>query len=149
MTEAEEQGRGGTAGSLGDELAEAVRRQVAEVTETLRSQVERVQQDVADRARVAARGAGFVGAAGALGLLAAGALASLPLIALRKALPPTAVALVVAGGAAAGAFVLARRGLEQLKQAAPESVEQRIEQVQTDVVETLKARARPSERPPA
>lgn len=143
MSEPEErQGIGDAAASLGDDLAEAVRRQVDEVAETLRSEVERLQQEARERARVAARGAGFIGAAGGLGLVAAGALASLPLIALRKALPPVAVALIVAGGSAAGAFALARRGLEQLKDAAPESVEARIDQAQQDVVETLKDQAR-------
>lgn len=138
----EQHSAGAAAGSLGDELAEAVRRQVDEVTAALRTELDRLQQELADRSRTAARGAGFVGAAGALGLVSAGAVASLPLIALRKALPPAAVALLVAGGGAAGAFVLARRGLEQLKEAAPDSVEQRIEQAQGDVVETLKDQAR-------
>jgi hypothetical protein len=129
-------------GSIGDELAEAIRRQVDQVAEALRDEVERLQQEVSERGRAAARGAGYVGAAGALGLVAGGALASLPLIALRKVLPPTAVALLVAGGAAAGAFVLARRGLEQLKVAAPESVEQRLDEAGDEIADTLRAQAR-------
>jgi hypothetical protein len=42
------------------------------VAEALREEVERLQQEVADRGRAAARGAGYVGAAGALGLVAGG-----------------------------------------------------------------------------
>src|SRR4051794_35631237 len=106
--------------SIGDELAEMVRRQVDEVTQALRAEVARLQEEVAQRGRTAARGAGFVGAGGALGLVAAAALASLPLIALRKALPPSVIALLLAGGAAAGAASLLRRGLAYLKEAAPE-----------------------------
>jgi hypothetical protein len=52
------------------------------------------------------------------------------------------VALLVAGGAAAGAAFLARRGLEQLKEAAPESVEQRIDAAQDEIAQTLKDQAR-------
>jgi hypothetical protein len=88
--------------SFGDELADVVRRQVDEVTEALRAEIARLQEEVAHRGRTAARGAGFVGAAGALGLVSAAALASLPLIALRKALPPSLIAVLLAGGAAAG-----------------------------------------------
>jgi hypothetical protein len=131
----------GSASTLGDELAEAIKQQVDGVTEALRAELDRLQEEVAHRGRAAARGAGFVGAAGALGLVSAAALASLPLIALRKALPPTAVALLVAGGAAAGAAFLARRGFEQLMEAAPDSVEERIEQAQHDLADTLKQRA--------
>lgn len=82
------------------------------------------------------------GAAGALALVAVGALASLPLIAARKLLPPTAVALPVAAGAATGAAVLARRALEQLKEAAPAQVEERIQAAQEDLAQTLKREAR-------
>jgi hypothetical protein len=132
----------GQSGSLGDELAEAIRRQVDQVAEALREEVERLQQEMSERGRAAARGAGYVGAAGALGLVAGGALASLPLIALRKVLPPAAVALLVAGGATAGAIVLVRRGLEQLKVAAPDALEQRIDEAGDEIAETLRAQAR-------
>jgi Putative Actinobacterial Holin-X, holin superfamily III len=142
MTEHEpEDGVGTGPQSIADELAELVRRQVDEVTEALRGEIARVQEEVAQRGRTAARGAGFVGAAGALGLVSAAAVASLPLIALRKALPPSVIALALAGGAAAGAVPLLRRGLAYLKEAAPESVEQRINQVQDDIVQTLKTQA--------
>jgi hypothetical protein len=142
MAQREHDTREGMANSLGDDLAEAVRRQVDQVTEALRAEVARLQQEVSGRGRAAARGAGYVGAAGALALVAGGALASLPLIGLRKVLPPTAVAFLVAGGAAAGAALLARRGLEQLKEAAPESVEQRIDAAQEEIAQTLKDQAR-------
>lgn len=128
--------------SLGEELADAVRRQVDDMTAALRAEMERLQQEAAERGRVAARGAGLVGAAGGLGLVSVGALTSLPLIALRKALPPTAVALLVAGGSAAGALALARRGLEHLKEAAPEPLEERIERAQGDLAETLRDQGR-------
>lgn len=87
-------------------------------------------------------GTSIGGAAGALALVAVGALASLPLIAARKVLPPTAVALPVAAGAATGAAVLARRALEQLKEAAPAQVEERIQAAQEDLAQTLKREAR-------
>ena len=46
----------------------------------------------------------------------------------------------VPGGGAASQ--LARRGLEQLKEAAPESVEQRIDAAQDEIAQTLRDQAR-------
>jgi hypothetical protein len=136
-----ETGAGGTA-AIGDELAEAIRRQVEAVAQSVRGELARIQDEAVARSRVAAEGAAYLGAAGALGLIAAGAVATLPLIALRKVLPPSLIALGLAAGAGTGAAVLVRRGLERLKEAAPEPIEQRLDQATSSVAETLKDEAR-------
>jgi hypothetical protein len=126
---------------LGDEIADAVRRQVDEVTETLRAEVERLQAEAVERARDAGRGAALIGAAAGTGIVAAAALASLPLIALRKVVPPTLLALGIAAGGGAAAFVLARHGVDELKRAAPDAVAERIDEVEADLADSLKRRA--------
>lgn len=92
---------------------------IRDVGDTIRREVEQVRDDAAERAAGGAKGAGLLAAAGVSGTVALGAAASLPLIALRRLLPGWAIALLVAGGAGAGAVVLARRGLSELGAAAP------------------------------
>jgi phage-related tail protein len=133
--------RTGVDESLGAEIGAAVEREVNRVTESLRREIERLREEVAARAQEAARGAGMLGAAGGLGLVSAGALASLPLIALRRILPSWAVALLVAGGSAAGAAVLARAGLEHLSVAAPEAVSEGVERAVEQVAGAVKQHA--------
>lgn len=101
--------------AAGDILSQLIR----DVGETVRREVGQVRADAAERAAGGARGAGLLAAAGVSGTIALGAAASLPLIALRRLLPGWAIALLVAGGAGAGAAVLARRGLSELGAAAP------------------------------
>lgn len=124
--------------TIGEELAAVVQREVDRVTESLREELERLRQEAAARAGEAARAAGMLGAAGGLGLVAAGAIASLPLMALRRMLPGWAVALLVAGGSAAGAAILAREGLEHLAAAAPEGISESINRATEEVAGVLK-----------
>jgi ferric-dicitrate binding protein FerR (iron transport regulator) len=124
--------------SLGEEIGAIVEREVNRVAESLRAEIDRLREEAAAHAQEAARGAGMLGAAGGLGLLSAGALASLPLLALRRLLPGWAVALLVAGGSAAGAALLAREGLVHLAAAAPQGVSESIERATEEVGEALK-----------
>ena len=93
-------------------LAEDVGRSVGE-------EIRRAKADASERARLTARGSAFLGGAAFLGLISAGAVVTFPILALRRVVPPWAVAALVAGGAGAGAVTLARRGLEELQEAAP------------------------------
>jgi putative superfamily III holin-X len=128
-------------GSLADEIAQLVEREVDGVAATLRAEFERLQSEALGRARDAAGGAAYLGAAGGVGLVAAGAVASLPLLLLRKLLPGWLVAVLVAIAAAAGATALGRRGLERIADAAPDSAAMRLEQAKERVVEVVRTRA--------
>jgi hypothetical protein len=100
---------------------------IEELVLALDEEFDQLRQEAAERAQEAGRGAALVGTAGALGLISAGALGSLPLLALRRVLPAWAIALMVAGGSAAGAAVLARMGLARLSAIAPKALEQDLE----------------------
>jgi hypothetical protein len=126
---------------LGDDLAQLVRRHVDEATESLRRELERLRDDVVEHARDAGGGAAYLGAAAGLALLATGAIAFIPLLALRRIMSPTAIALTVAAGGAAGAAVAARAGFARVKRALPDEVRERVEQAESDVADALKARA--------
>lgn len=129
-------------GSLAEDIGALVQREVEQVAEALRAEIDRLQHEAAERARGAASGAAYLGAAGGLGLVGAGALASLPLLALRKIMPGWLVAVAIAGGAGAGATVFARRGLARLADVAPSAVTERVQQAKDEVAETVKARTR-------
>jgi nucleoside phosphorylase len=128
-------------GSLAEEIGELVQREVEQVTEALRAEIERLQHEAAERARGAASGAAYLGAAGGLGLVGVGAVASLPLFALRKVLPGWVLAVGIAGGAGAGATVLARRGVQRLAEVAPVAVSERIRQAKEEAADAVRARA--------
>ena len=80
--------------------ADAAKRDVEQMLDSLQEELERLRQEGAERAREAGRGAALVGTAGALGLVSVGALAALPLLALRRVLPGWLIAVLVAGAAA-------------------------------------------------
>jgi hypothetical protein len=122
--------------------AKAAKRTVEEVLESLEEEVERLREEGAKRAQEAGRGAALVGTAGALGLVSVGALASLPLLALRRVLPGWSIALFVAGGSGVGAALLGRAGAARLAAIAPESLERELRQA----VETVTDAARESTR---
>jgi hypothetical protein len=124
--------------SSSSKTAEAAKRSVEEVLDSLEQEVERLRLEGAKRAQEAGRGAALVGTAGALGLVSAGALASLPLLALRKVLPGWSIALLVAGGSGAGAALLGRAGAARLAAIAPESLEKELKQAIETVTDAAK-----------
>lgn len=85
----------------------------------------------------AGRGAALIGSAGALGLVSVAALGSLPLLALRRVLQPWQIALIVAGGSAAGATALARKGMTRLAAVSPKALEQELEGAVGDVADSV------------
>lgn len=99
---------GNVLGQMGQELADALRREV-----------EQLRDDMSERLSSAAKGGRSLALAGAFGGVAAAAVGTLPLIALRRILPSWALALLIGGGAAALAAHFARQGLEDLGELAP------------------------------
>jgi hypothetical protein len=95
-----------------------------ELTEALRSEVAQLREELGSRARDAAKGTGFLAAAGVTGAVAGAAVLSLPLILLRRLLPPGGTAILVAAGAGAATAYLAKRGLEELGEVMPDETEQ-------------------------
>jgi putative superfamily III holin-X len=100
---------------------------IEELVLALEQEFEKLRREAAERAEEAGRGAALIGSAGALGFVAVGALGSLPLLALRRVLPGWQIALIVAGGSAAGATALARLGMARLAAISPKALEQEIE----------------------
>lgn len=115
--------------------ADAAKRDVEQMLDSLQEELERLRQEGAERAREAGRGAALVGTAGALGLVSVGALAALPLLALRRVLPGWLIAVLVAGGSGAGAAVLGRAGASRLAAIAPESLERELKRAVEEVTD--------------
>jgi hypothetical protein len=111
---------------------------IEEFIEALEYEFERLRNDAAERAQAAGRGAALVGTAGGLALVSAVALGSLPLLALRRILPPWAIALGVAGGSAAGAAVLGRMGAARLAAISPQALEQEVGAAAEEVADAVK-----------
>src|SRR4051812_40915947 len=89
--------------TVGDELADAIRREV-----------EQVRAELTARLTRAGKGARLLAVAGAFGGISVAAVGSLPLIALRRIMPAWLLAILIGGGSAAIAARLARDGLNEL-----------------------------------
>lgn len=118
--------------------ADLAYREVGQAIESVQQELEQLRQEGAARAQDAARGAALIGGAGALGLVSAGALGSLPLMALRRVMPAWLLAVVVAGGSATGAAVLGRKGFARLAAVAPETLEQRAKKAVENVADSVR-----------
>jgi hypothetical protein len=118
--------------TTGDFLAQMI----SGLGDTVRSEIEQLRAELADRAAGGAKGAGLLIGAGVAGAATVAAAASLPLMALRRVLPGWAIALGLAGGAGALTVVLARRGLAELAAAAPVDTE-RIKDAARDAVRSI------------
>jgi Putative Actinobacterial Holin-X, holin superfamily III len=120
------------------DVAEAAKRDVAAVLDSLEDEVDRLRHEAAERAQAAGKGAALIGTAGTLGLVSVGALGSLPILALRRVLPAWQIALLVAGGSAAGAVALARAGAARLAAIGPESLERQLKETVENVVDAAR-----------
>jgi hypothetical protein len=119
-----------------NDVAAARKRDVGKMLGSLEDELQRLREEGAERAQQAGKGAALVGTAGALGLVSAGALASLPLLALRRLLPAWAIALLVAGGTGAGAALLGRAGASRLAAIAPDSLERELRRAVENVTDS-------------
>lgn len=124
--------------STGTDVAEATKRDLELMIDSLEEEFERLRREASERAQEAGRGAALIGTAGTLGFVAVGALGSLPLLALRRVLPAWQIALLVAGGSAAGAAALARAGAARLRAIAPDSLERQLKASAGNVADAAK-----------
>jgi len=99
----------------------------------VRQELELAKAEMAQKGKVAAPGLEMLGAAGAVGLMAAGALTACSVLVLAIFLAEWLAALVVGVVLAAAAYLLVKRGKEQVGKAGAPIPEQTIETVKEDV----------------
>jgi len=128
-----------------ESVGELVKRLAAETNTLLRQEIALAKAELSEKGKAAGRGAGLLGAAGVTGLLALGALTACIIAALAEGMPVWLAALIVAVVYGAIAGVLALRGRDEVKEAAPPAPEQAIESVKEDV-EWAKTRTRSAKR---
>ncbi len=117
----------------------------AETSALIRQEMALAKAELSEKGKEAGKGAGLFGGAGVVGLLAAGALTAAIILVLATFLPEWVAALIVAVVYGAVAAVLALRGKQEIKQAAPPVPEQTIETTKEDVA-WAKTRARSGTR---
>jgi len=106
----------------------------------VRQELELAKAEMAQKGKTAVPGLEMLGAAGAAGLVAVGALTACAVLVLAIFLPSWLAALVVGAVLAAAAYLLAKRGKEQVAKAGAPIPEQTIETVKEDL-EWAKTRA--------
>lgn len=117
-----------------ESIGELVRDLAAETNTLMRQEIELAKAELGEKVRTAGRGAGMFGGAGVAALLALGSLTACAIALLATALDHVWLsALIVALLWAAGAAVLAMRGRDQVKEAAPPVPEQTVETLKEDV----------------
>jgi len=124
--------------STGNELRERpigdLLKQLSQETTTLMKQeLDLARAEVAQKGQRAGKGAGMFGGAGVIGFLALAALTAALIMAIDKAVPNWAAALIVAAVYAAIAGVLALQGRNKVKEATPPVPQQAVESVKEDV----------------
>jgi uncharacterized membrane protein YqjE len=124
---------------------ELLRRLSEETTTLVKQELELAKAELQQKGKQAGVGAGMFGGAGLFGVGAFAALTACLVAALDLAMPLWLAALIVAVVYAAVAGVLALRGRQKVKQAAPPVPEQARESVKEDV-EWAKTRARSGRR---
>jgi MFS family permease len=113
----------------------------SETSTLIRQEMALARAELTEKGKEAGKGAGLFGGAGVVGLLAAGALTAAIILLLDEVMASWLAALIVAAVYAAVAAVLALRGKEEIKGAAPPVPEQTVDSVKEDVA-WAKTRAR-------
>jgi uncharacterized membrane protein YqjE len=113
--------------------AELLRELSQQTTALVRQEIDLAKAEVAEKGKTAGIGAGMFGGAGLFGAGAFAALTACIIAALDAAMPLWLAALIPALVYAAIAAVLAMRGREKVKEAAPPVPEQATESVKEDV----------------
>ena len=111
----------------------------------VRQELRLARAEMAEKGRVAAPGLGMIGGAGLVGLMAAGSLTACVILALAIVLPEWLSALIVGGVLSAAAYLLVKRGKEQVGQAGTPIPEQTLETMKEDL-EWAKTRATSARR---
>jgi uncharacterized membrane protein YqjE len=114
-------------------IGELLKQLSEETTRLVHQELELAKAELTQKGRQAGAGAGLLGGAGVIGLLAAAALTACFILVLDAVMPAWLAALLVAVVYGAIAAVLAMRGRNKVKQAAPPVPEQTIETVKEDV----------------
>jgi uncharacterized membrane protein YqjE len=114
-------------------IGELLKRLSQETSDLVRQELELAKAEATEKGKQAGKGAGMLGGAGVAGLLALGTLTATIVLLLNHAMADWLAALIVTVVWGAIAGVLALRGRDQLKEAAPPVPEQTVETVKEDV----------------
>jgi uncharacterized membrane protein YqjE len=114
-------------------IGELLKQLSQETTTLVKQELDLAKAEVAQKGQQAGKGAGMFGGAGVMGFLALAALTAALIMAIDKAVPNWAAALIVAAVYAAIAGVLALQGRNKVKEATPPVPEQAVESVKEDV----------------
>jgi hypothetical protein len=125
-------GAGGAAGGSGA-TADLLRALTDDLTTLVRSELRRAQDELADKARQAARGGALLGGAGVLGALSLATSTVLVVRILDRFLPPRAAAFVATALYGGGAAALAVAGWNELRRSLPPSPGDALSGVREDV----------------
>ena len=114
-------------------IGELLKQLSQETTTLVKQELDLAKAEVAQKGQQAGKGAGMFGGAGVMGFLALAALTAALIMAIDKAVPNWAAALIVAAVYAVIAGVLALQGRNKVKEATPPVPEQAVESVKEDV----------------
>jgi hypothetical protein len=126
-------GAGETGPASQASMAELVKQLTEQTTRLARQEVELAKAELQVKGKRAGLGAGMFGGASVFGLYALGALTAAAVLGLSKAVAAWLAALIVAGGLALIAGMLALAGRHEVRQATPPVPEQATESVKEDV----------------
>jgi len=113
-------------------IGELLKQLSQETTTLVKQELDLAKAEVAQKGQQAGKGAGMFGGAGVMGFLALAALTAALIMAIDKAVPNWAAALIVAAVYAAIAGVLALQGRNKVKEATPPVPEQALESAKED-----------------
>jgi len=116
-----------------ESVGDLVKRLSEQTAQLVRHEIALARAEMTQKGKQFGRGAGLFSGAGVAVLLALGALTACLITALAEAIPAWAAALIVTALWLVVAAVLALRGRDEVKRAAPPVPEQTVETVKEDV----------------
>ncbi|MEV8529068.1 MULTISPECIES: phage holin family protein [unclassified Streptomyces] len=116
-------------------MGELVQRASQQLTELVRGEMRLAQAEMKEKGKRYGKGGGLFAGAGAVGFLTLQALVATAIAALALWLPVWAAALVITAVLGVIAAVMAMSGKKQVRQAAPPTPQQTIDNVKADVAE--------------